>query len=131
MRAARPTASEPEFRHRNFENGEPPYVADHVRVLAQARGAQALHHARAVGGADLQHRAQLLGKQRAQRKVLGAPGKLLAGVALERVDVVGRGVEGDRVQADGHAAVAGERHLAHRGEQAAIGAIVISKNQWP
>ena len=106
-------------------------LADDVRVLAEAGRAQRRHHPVAVGGADLQHRAELLGEQRVQREVLQPPGELLVGVALEGVDVVRRGIEGERVEAEGHAAVAGERHLADRGEQPAVGAVVVGEQQWP
>ena len=100
-------------------------------MLAQAGVAQRGHDLGAVGGADLQHRAELLGEQRVQREVLGAAGELLVGVALEGVDVVGGGVEGERIEAQRDAAAAGERHLAQRREQAAVGAVVIGEQQLP
>ena len=91
--------------------------------------AQRGHHLAAVGGAHLQQRAELLVEQRGERQVARAAGELLFAVALEGVDVVGRRVEGDRVEIERDAAVPGEGHLARRGEQAAVGAVVVGEEQ--
>ena len=104
-------------------------LADEVRALAEARVAQGLHHARPVRGADLQHRAQLLAEQRGEHQVLGAARKLLVVAALERVDVVRRRVEADRIHVERHAAMPGERHLADGGEQPAVGPVVVREHQ--
>ena len=68
-------------------------------------------------------------KSAASARSFARAGELLVGVALEGVDVVGRGVEGERIEVERHAAVAGERHLAHRREEAAVGAVVVGEEQ--
>src|ERR671914_261226 len=51
----------------------------------------------------------------------------ICGIALEGIDVVGRGIESDRVEIQRHAAVPCERHLADGGEEAAVGTVVVGE----
>src|SRR5438105_5010296 len=83
----------------------------------------------AVGVAGLDDGAELLVEHRAEHELARAAGELLVGVALEGVDVIRRGVEGEPVQVQRHAAMAGEGHLADGGEEAAVGAVVVGEDQ--
>src|SRR5260221_8853133 len=104
-------------------------LADDLAALAQPGGAQALHHARAIAGANLQQRTELLGEERREREVLRLASELLLDAAAESVDVIARRLERQRIDAERHAAMAGERHLARRDEQPAVRAVVIREDQ--
>src|SRR6185312_3977185 len=103
-------------------------LADDMRAGGETGLAQHLHHLAAVARADLDDGAELLVVERRQRELARAAGELLRRVALERIDVVRRRVERQRIEVDGDAAVPGESHLAHRREESTVGAVVVSED---
>ena len=103
--------------------------ADQAGTGMHALGPQDVHRLLPVAGADLQDGAEFLGKQRGQGAVPHPPGKLLLAVAPEPVHVLRPGVGREHIQADRDAAMPGEGHLADRGKQSAVGAIVIRQHE--
>ena len=91
--------------------------------------AQRRQHGVALGGAHLQHRTQLFRKQSGQHALVAAPLQN-SRRALAAIDIEGLRIVGQQIQIEGHAAMAGEGHLTHRGVKAAIGTIVIGE-QFP
>ena len=107
-------------------------LADGVAPLAQAVRAQHLHHRVALGGAHLQHHAQLFTEQRFQRQLLASRADLagpVLGVAVlgaAVADAVAFGHQHVHVQR--HADAAGKGHLGGCGQQAAVAAVVVGKD---
>ncbi len=93
----------------------------------ESRRAQLRQHRLAIGAPHLQHRAQLLVEQHRQH-ALGEVARERAVLALVAVDVEARGIHRQRVEIDGHAGAARERHLAQRREEAAVGAVVVRED---
>ena len=106
--------------------------ADHVAVFAQTMRAQGLHDLAALRRAHLQHHAQLFGEQGFERELVAARADLARPV-LAVADVgaaVGDAVafRHEHVYIEGHADVAGKRHLHYCGKQAAIAAVVVGQD---
>ena len=82
-------------------------------------------------GLHLDHRAELFVEQRFERELLAARAHLrgpVLGVAVFGAAVADAVAFGDQqVHVEAHAQVAGKRHLAHRGPQAAIAAVVVGE----
>ena len=112
-----------------------PGLADHVAVFAQAVFAQELHDLRALGRANLQHHAQFLVEEGLQRQLLapradlGCPVLAVAVIGAAVADAIALGDQ--QIDIERHAHMPGKRHLAHRGEQAAVAAVVIGQDQRP
>ena len=95
--------------------------------------AQDLHRLVAARRRHLDHDAELLVEERAQRQLLAPRAHLRRPVLRVAVfgaavaDAVALGDEHVDVEAD--AEVAGERHLAHRRPEAAVAAVVVREQQ--
>ena len=98
-----------------------------MRGTPQPGIAQCLHHFAALGATNLQHRAQLFRKQRRDHAIMQPPFDDLR-KALDAIDVVHQFVVTQRIEIQRNADMRTKTHLAHRGEQAAVGTIVVRKN---
>ena len=103
-------------------------LADEVGVAAQAVGAQQRHHLVAHRGGHLQHHAQFLVEQGAQRQLVAALTHLggpVLGITVLGAAVANAVAFGDQdVHVQAHAPMAGKGHFAHGGPQAPIAAVV-------
>ena len=95
-------------------------------VIGQRSGTQLLGDARTVLTTNLDHRSQLLGKQAGKQMVIETTLERV-GLLLQPVYVIHVGVVADRVEHQRQTAACCESHLAHRGEQATVGTIVVGQ----
>ena len=108
-------------------------LADGVAVARQTVAAQDAQGFVAPGRGHLHDDAELLVEERTQRE-LAAPAADLRGPVL-RVAEVGAAVADavalghEQVDIQAHTEVAGERHLAHRGPQATVAAVVVREHE--
>ena len=109
-----------------------PGLADEMAEFRQAVLAQRLHDLVAQLGAHLDDCAQLFVEQRLERQFLAAcadlrcPVLAVAGVHAAVADAVA--FEQQHVDIERHTDVAGKGHLADRGEQAAVAAVVVGQH---
>ena len=98
-------------------------------MVGEPGRAQLLGDARAVLATDLDHRAELFGEQAGEHAIVEAAlegvGLLLETIDIHHVGVVAHGVEDQR-----QAAFCSEGHLAHGGEEAAVGAVVVGQQHY-
>ncbi len=112
---------------REFDHAAFVRFADDVAARAQAVMAQHVHHFGLLVLAHLDHGAQFFSEQRGDGQFIAARGHL-AGPVLGVTPVGGvAAFHGQDVEVDRQAAAAGEGHLAQRGEQAAVGAVMVGE----
>ncbi|ABM42454.1 conserved hypothetical protein [Acidovorax sp. JS42] len=113
--------------------GQRARLAHEVAASGQAVRAQRLHDLVALAGPHLQHHAQFLVEQRAQRALLapaadlGAPVLALAAVHAAVGDAVALGDEHVHIQR--HAHLTGKGHLGHGSQQAAVAPVVVGEDR--
>ena len=95
-------------------------------MIGQRCGTQLLGDTRTVLTADLDHRSQFLGKQ-AGKQMITETALEHVGLLFQPIDVIHVGVVANRVEHQRQSALCCESHLAHGGEQAAVGTIVVSQ----
>ena len=109
-----------------------PGFADHMRVFGQAMFTQGVQHRVALGGAHLQHHAQLFVEQGLEGEFVAAGTDLtrpVLGVAMVSAAVRDAvALSHQHVHIERHAYMACKRHFGHSGQQAAIAAVVVSQD---